>query len=235
MARWFHFFLILAAVTLNPTLTAARVARVVVDRRETILNGRTFGTAGPYEKIVGKTSFSFDPTNPKNTTIVDLSKAPRNADGLVEARANFMVLRPKNPVRGGGTALLEVSNRGGKTLLPYFNGGTWTRDPRLEAHLGDGFLMRLGLTIIWVGWQHDVPLRKELLRLHVPVATDGVSPIQGLVRSDWTVDRPTKTLPLGHRNHIAYPVSDPNHANNVLTVRDGRLTPRRTVPRREWR
>jgi len=61
MARWLHFFLILAAVTLNPTLTAARVARVVVDRRETILTDRTFGTAGPYEKIVGKISFSFDP------------------------------------------------------------------------------------------------------------------------------------------------------------------------------
>lgn len=151
MAKRLHSFLILAAVTLNPTLTAARVARIVVDRRETILNGRTFGTVGPYEKIVGKISFSFDPTNPKNTRIVDLNKAPRNADRLVEARANFMVLRPKNPVRGGGTPLLEVSNRGGKTLLPYFNGGTWTRDPRLEPHFGDGFLMRLGLTIIWVG------------------------------------------------------------------------------------
>ena len=235
MARWLHFFLILAAVTLNPTLTAARVARVVVDRRETILNGRTFGATGPYEKIVGKISFSFDPTNPKNTRIVDLNKAPRNADGLVEARANFMVLRPKNPVRGGGTALLEVSNRGGKAVLPYFNGGTRTRDPRLEAHFGDGFLMRLGLTIIWVGWQHDVPPRKCLLRLHVPMAREENRPIQGLVRSDWTVDRPTKTLALGHRNHIAYPVSDPNHADNVLTVRDGRLTPRRTVPRHEWR
>ncbi len=235
MAKRLHFFLILAAVTLNPTLTAARVARVVVDRRETILNGRTFGTAGPYEKIVGKISFSFDPTNPKNTRIVDLNKAPRNADGLVEARANFMVLRPKNPVHGGGTALLEVSNRGGKALLPYFNGGTWTRNPRLESHFGDGFLVRLGLTIIWVGWQHDVPPRKCLLRLHVPVAREGNRPIQGLVRSDWTVDQPTKTLALGHRNHIAYPGSDPNHADNVLTVRDGRLTPRRTVPRHEWR
>ncbi|MFQ5802511.1 MAG: alpha/beta hydrolase domain-containing protein [Candidatus Methylomirabilales bacterium] len=234
-SRILVFLCVLAAVILAPGLCAARVVRIVIDEREDVLNGRSFGTAGPYEKIAGNVSFVFDPINPKNTRIVDLEKAPRNADGLVEASANFMVLRPKNAVRGGGTALLEVSNRGGKALLPYFNGGTWTRDPRLQPHFGDGFLMRLGLTIIWVGWQHDVPLRKGLLRLHVPVARERNRPIQGLVRSDWSVDRPTKTLPLGHRNHIAYPVSDPNHADNVLTVRDGRLTPRRTVPRHEWR
>jgi hypothetical protein len=220
---------------LNPVVAAARVVRVVIDRREAILNGRALGTAGPYEKLVGNISFVFDPTNPKNTRIVDLERAPRNADGLVEASANFMVLRPKNPVHAGGTALLEVSNRGGKALLSYFNGGTWTLNPTLERDFGDEFLMRLGLTMIWVGWQHDVPPRRGLLRLHVPVAREGTRPIQGPVRSGWTVDRPTKTLPLGHRNHIAYPVSDPNHADNVLTVRDGRMTPRRTVPRREWR
>jgi hypothetical protein len=220
---------------LNTVVAAARVVRVVIERREAILNGRAFGTAGTYEKIVGKISFAFDPTNLQNTRIVDLEKAPRNADGLVEAWANFVVLRPKNPVPGSGTALLEVSNRGGKALLRYFNRATWTLDPRLEQDFGDGFLMRLGLTIIWIGWQHDVPLRKDLLRLHVPVATDGVTPIHGLVRSDWTVDRPTNTLLLAHRNHIAYPATDPNHPDNVLTVRAGRLAPRRAVPRREWR
>ena len=225
----------LISILLAPSLGAARVVRIVVDRREDVLGARPFGAVGPYEKITGTIYFALDPRNPKNTRIVDLEKAPRNADGSVEAWANFVVLRPKNSQRGGGTALLEVSNRGGMASLPYFNGGAWTRDPTFERDFGDGFLMRLGLTIIWVGWQHDVPRRKGLLRLHAPVATDEGRPIEGLVRSDWTVDRPTKALALGHRNHTAYPTSDPNHPNNVLTVRAGRLVPRRIVPRNKWR
>ncbi|MFQ5962362.1 MAG: alpha/beta hydrolase domain-containing protein, partial [Candidatus Methylomirabilales bacterium] len=226
---------VLTAVILAPSLCAGRVVRIVIDKREDVLNGRSFGTAGPYKKMTGKIYFALDPRNPKNVRIADLDKAPRNADGFVEAWANFVVLRPKNPEARGGTALLEVSNRGGKAALPYFNGGTWTLNPMFGRDFGDGFLMRLGLTIIWVGWQHDVPLRKGLLRLHVPVAREGSLPIQGLVRSDWTVDQSTKTLPLGHRNHIPYPVSDPNDPVNMLTVRAGRLMPRRTIPRREWR
>jgi len=170
-----------------------------------------------------------------NARIVDLRLAPRNVQGLVEAWAEFMVLRPKFPPPGGGTALLEVSNRGGTAALAYFNGAVGSAAPTDPAHFGDGLLMRLGLTVIWVGWQHDVPRRSELLRLHAPVATLGGEPIRGLARADWTVDVPTTTLALGHRDHIAYPVVDPDDSANVLTVRDGRLARRRPVPREQWR
>ncbi len=214
----------------------ARVVRVVVERREDVLDGRSLGPAGPYEKIVGKVYFAFDPDNPMNARIVDLDRAPRNADGLVEAWADFMVLRPKRPVPGGGVALLEVSNRGGKAVLPYFNGATRSLDPTAPDEFGDLLLMRLGLTIIWVGWAWDVPHRDGLLRLHVPVAVgEGGAPIEGLVRSDWVIRRPTRVLYVGHRSHVAYPVADPDDPRNALTVRDGRLAHRRVVPRSEWR
>jgi hypothetical protein len=214
----------------------AEVVRIEIESREDVLDGRPFGTAGPYEKIVGVIYFAFDPGNPMNARIVDLALAPRNADGLVEARANFVVLRPKNPVPGGGIALLEVSNRGGKASLRYFSGASSSLDPTDPEHFGDGLLMRLGLTVIWVGWQHDVPLREGLMRLHVPIAVgeDGRS-LEGLVRADWVLDRPTKTLHIAHRNHVAYPALDPDHPDNVLTVRDGRLAQRSAVPRSEWR
>jgi hypothetical protein len=89
---------------------------------------------------------------------------------------------------------------------------------------------------MWVGWQFDVPLREGLLRLHVPAALslDG-TPLEGLVRADWVIDSETQTLHIGHRSHIAYPVAYPDHPDNVLTVRDGRNAPRRTVPHDEWR
>jgi len=206
----------------------------MVESRQDVGGGRAFGAAGAYEKIAGAVQFALDPRDPANARIVDLSRAPRDAAGRVVATANFMVLRPKNHPRDRSVALLEVSNRGGKALLPYFAGGTWRSDPVTDADFGDALPLRLGLTIIWVGWQADVPSLDGALRLDAPVATDDGRPIEGLVRSDWTVDERVPTLPLGHRGHRPYPVADPEHADNVLTEREGRLLARRVVPRDQW-
>jgi hypothetical protein len=227
--------LALSALLAYPAIASTEVVRVVIERREDVLGGRPFGAFGAYEIIVGQVYFLFDPANPSNAQIVDLDKAPRNADGMVEAQANFMVLRPKDASNGRGTALLEVSNRGGKASLSYFNFAARSPNPVSEEDFGDGLLMQLGLTVIWVGWQWDVPLREGLLRLHVPVATDGENPLEGLVRADWTVDRAATSLALGHRNHVAYQASDAADPRNILTVREGRTAPRVTVPRDQWK
>jgi hypothetical protein len=227
------FFLLAGSAT--PLGLWAEVVRVIIDERVDVLGGRAFGSVGAYEKIVGRVFLVFDPANPLNARIVDLAKAPRNAEGLVEAWANFMVFQPKDRSRGSGTALLEVSNRGGKAILSYFNGARGSRDPAADEHFGDGLLMRLGLTVMWVGWQHDVAEEADMMRSYLPVASDGGTPIRGLVRADWTVDRPVSSLGLGHRANLPYPVADPEHPDNVLTVRDGRMAPRRVVPRSQWR
>ena len=213
----------------------AEVSSVDIESRTPVLEGAPFGSAGPYEKLRGIVRFRLDPRNPHNAAIVDLDRAPTDQEGLVEAWADLLVLRPVDPSLGSGTALLEVSNRGGKASLAYFNRARGSSDPVSAAHFGDGFLMRRGLTVIWVGWQFDVPEQADRLRLHVPTARGGGDPIEGLVRSDWVVDQPTRTLALGHRNHVPYPVVDPDHPDNVLTVRDGRLSPRRVVPPAQWR
>jgi hypothetical protein len=207
---------------------SAEVSRLVVTARQDVLGG-------DYEKLAGAVELELDPTHPANTRIVDLDRAPRNARGRVEASADFMVLRPRRPPVRGSAALVEISNRGGKAALPYFNRAPWTLDPTTDRDFGDGFLMRQGLTLIWVGWQFDVPREPDLLRLRAPIAGGGTQPIEGLIRSDWTVDEPTTTLPLAHRHHLAYPVADPGHADNVLTVRSARLGPRAIVPRDRWR
>jgi hypothetical protein len=224
-----------AYIVLLPILASAEVMHIEVESREEVLGGKTFGVVGAYEKLAGKIYFALDPTSPMNTRIIDLDKSPRHAEGRVTAWANFMVLRPKPQTKERRGALLEVSNRGGKASLAYFNGAGYSLNPSSPEHFGDGLLMRQGLTLIWVGWQFDVPLQPGLLRLHAPVATDGGEPIQGLVRSDWTIDETTTTLPLGHRGHIAYPVVDTVHPDNVLSERDGRLSPRRIIPRDQWR
>ena len=227
----------LAALLVFAQPLRAGVLRVDVETRTVLLGGQAFGEHGPYERLTGRILFGFDPANPMNARIVDLTRAPRNADGLVEAWANFVVLQPVDPARGRGVALVEVSNRGGMFSPRYFNRArTATLAPDDPDAFGDALLMRLGLTVLWVGWQFDVPERAGVLRLHVPHAEnpDG-TPIAGLVRSDWTVDEAVTTLALSHRNHRPYPVAAFDDPANVLTVRDGRDHPRTVVPRHRWR
>src|SRR4030095_4574954 len=188
---------------------------------EAAAGGRPCGTAGAYKKLVGVVEFKLDPANAANAAIVDLAGAPRDASGRVTASANFMVLRPKAMPRDRSVALLEVSNRGGKAMLPYFARAAWSTNLTTEAELGAALPWRLGLTPIWVGWQFAVPPRGGVLRLDAPVATDRGRPIEGLVRCDWTVDEIALTLPLGHRGHRPHPIADPQHPDNVLTARDG--------------
>ena len=227
--------ILLTTLLISSEPSIAEVVRVEVEERQDVLDGKSFGEPGAYEKLAGKIHFAFDPKNPMNARIVNIDKAPINEEGRVEAWADFMVLRPKDASRGSGVGFVEVSNRGGKASLRYFNRAGRGVDPVEEADFGDALLMRQGLTVIWVGWQFDVPEREHVLRLHVPVAKDGRKSIQGLVRCDWTVDQTVTTLGLGHRNHTPYALVDPKHKENILTERDGRLSPRRTVPRDQWR
>jgi hypothetical protein len=235
-ARWVLLLFSVLLVLVPTSGIESKVVRVVVDRREDLLGGRGWGEVGAYEKLIGRIFFAFDPGNPANGQIVDLEWAPRDGDGMVEAWADFMVLQPKDPAERRGVAWLEVSNRGGKASLRYFNRASsrdW--DPTDETDLGDGLLLREGLTIIWVGWQWDVPDREGVLRLHVPVARLPGGSIEGLVRADWTVDQDVDVLNLGHRGHRAYPPVSEDHRDHVLTVRDGRMAERQIIPREDWR
>ena len=100
---------------------------------------------------------------------------------------------------------------------------------------GDNFLLEHGFTLVWVGWEFDVPPGKELLRLYAPVATNNGQPIIGLVRSEWEGDKRVTTISLGDRAQIGYPVADPNYAENKLLVRDTINGERRTIARSKWK
>ena len=74
------------------------------------------------------------------------------------------------------------------------------------------------------------------MNIEIPIAKnkDGSS-ITGLVRADWTVDKESFHLSLGHGGNIGYPVSEKTSAKNVLTYRIGRDTERIVVPRDSWK
>jgi hypothetical protein len=217
----------------------ARVVRVTIDRRELIAGGASFGAGGQYERLVGRVYFAFDPTNPYDRRIVDLDRAPRNAAGEVEAWSEFVMLVPKDPSRRSGVTLVDVVNRGGMTVGVFQLGARRNGTPTDSAYYGDAFLLRRGYTVVMLGWQWDILPGSDGLHFTPPIAGDSAHPITGLVRSDITVDVPTRTIPLGHRvgtsQALGYPVSDTGDAANTLTVRDGPLGTRRTIPRSAWR
>ena len=168
--------LALITLLLCSQVAAASVTRLRIERRETVLDGRPFGAAGPYEKIVGKVDFALDPARPQNRGIVDLSLAPKNAQGLVEFSADFYLLKPIDPARGNGRLFYEAGNRGTKRILPVFQDAANSADPTTETEFGNGALMRQGFTLLWMGWQWDVPKAACGWRFPSPPTTGNRSP-----------------------------------------------------------
>ncbi len=190
--------------------------------------------AGAVERFSGDVHFTADPHAAVNRGIVDLDLAPVNARGLVEYSANFYVLAPKDPATRNGTVLVEISNRGGKALLQTFDFAKGSRAPLSGDELGDRFLLDQGFTLVWIGWEFDVPDEAGLMRLRAPVVTDHGKPIDGLVRSEWTGDDLVHTISLGDRTQVGYPVADPDDRANALYVRDRVDGPRTLMPRSAW-
>ena len=132
---------VLAAAWLSGQ-AGAEVIGVEVEERSAVLGGKKFGAVGAYERIVGTVRFAVDPQDAANARITDLKLAPQDADGRVLFSADFYVLTPKEPEKGSGTVLFEVSNRGGKGLLGL-NRASGSRDPQTQEEFGDGLLMEL--------------------------------------------------------------------------------------------
>jgi hypothetical protein len=213
----------------------AEVVRIEVKSRADVLAGKPFGSAGPYEKLSGTIYFAVDPRNSANQIITDIDRAPTNAAGKVEFSSDFYLIKPKDATKGNGTLLYEVSNRGGKSMIGFFNRGSGSLDPQTEAEFGDGFLLQQGFALLWVGWQFDPPMKAGLVRVYPPIARepDGRS-IEGLVRSNFVPIEKTTQASLADRDHIAYKVSNPEDSANVLTVRDSVEGAPRTIPRDQW-
>ncbi len=227
-----RFFVL--ALCLASAIPAA-VLRVELSERSDVLAGKSFGAAGPYERMIGKVFFAVDPKLPANRIICDIDKAPRNDNGLVEFSSDVYVLKPRDPKNGNGAVLYQVSNRGGKGMLTTFDYAKSSADPRTEADFGDNFLLERGYTLVWLGWQFDVPRNNDLMRLYTPIARDGDSAITGPVRSEIIVDKKEYSHSLSDRNHVPYPPVNPDDPKLVLTVRDHNDSTRRPIPRGDWK
>ncbi len=231
------------ALSLSASLAEARVVRFVVEQTRQFAGGMSFGDVGPYERLDGTAYMEVDPTDPLNAVIVNLDKAPRNANGMVEFSAPFFILKPVDMTKGNHKLFYGINNRGNKQTLGYFNyvpSGPGINNPLTAADAGDGFLMRLGYTIVDAGWQGDVAPGGNRLFPNFPVATqpDG-SPIVAAVRieySDRTIPHAgTFTLTLeGSQSFRSYETADTDTTHSTLTVRASVNGVKVPIPSDHW-
>jgi hypothetical protein len=202
-----------------------------VSTRALVLDGQPFGAAGAYEKVAGTLRFAVDPDHPVHATICDIERAPRDARGRVAFAADFAMLRPVDPARGNRGLLLDVPNRGRKVALGMFNSAVRVPDPTTAEDFGNGFLMRHGWTVAWIGWQADVPRRDGLMALDVPRAGEA----GGLVRCEFRPNAPADVLPMADRYHIPHPAAELDDPTARLLVREHIGAPATALPRTAWR
>lgn len=221
--------------------TRAEVVGVTIATRTPVADGRAFGSRGAYEQLTGRIEFAIDPADPHNRGIVDLEYAPRQTDGRVHFSADLFVLQPTDTAKGNGVLLFEVANRGNKELAGMFNRDAG--DPAVGGGLGDGWLMREGYTIVWVGWQADLPDSASrdggrLLRLSAPgPALPSNPPIQP-VSVDIIVNEARAESVLTDspsRPPVRYQPAEMASAGDTLTVRDRFWDQGRVIPRDTWR
>ena len=226
-----------------PNTSHARVVRFVVEQRRSFAGGAQFGSTGAYERLDGRAFLEVDPSDPLNAVVVNVDKAPRNARGMVEFSAPFFILKPVEMARSNHKIFYGINNRGNKQSLGYWNyvpAGPGINNPITAADAGDGFLMRLGYTVVDAGWQGDVAPGDNRLFPDFPIAKqpDG-SPIVARVRieySDRTIPLAgTYTLTLeGSSSFTSWPTSDVNTAHSTLTVRETIAGPKVTIPSDRW-
>jgi len=228
-----RLFLVLAFPFSVPSLDA-RVTRVEITSRADVLEGKTFGDAGTYERITGRVFFSIAVFNIHNQRIVDLANAVNLQNGEVEFSADFVAIRPKDPAKSNGTMVLENPNRGHSRILSLVDGG----DEDLSHSAGDAWLLRNRFTVAALGWQWDAT-GPNTLRLYAPIAKNHGKAITGLLRGDIMLSAAADEISLGHVmpgsiGGTEYPVASPDDPRNTLTVRDTREGKRRVIPRSGW-
>ncbi|MBI4499111.1 MAG: hypothetical protein HY689_14575 [Chloroflexi bacterium] len=206
------------------------VTRLDLVARAPVARGAPFGEAGPYELLRGTLHFAVDPRHPDHQVVTDLALAPTGPDGLVHFASDFLVLKPVHPAPGG-RLLYDVVNRGNKTVLRAFNNaGGPDRDG--EPDLGDGFLLRRGFTVVFCGWQADVPAGG--IAIAVPEAQDEGGRLRGQTFIQYQFNRPERAVLLSDRNHRPLPAGDLADPTATLTVREHPDAPPQVIPRSAW-
>jgi len=211
-----------------PVKALSRVTRLDITSRRPAFGGRSFGTAGAYEILIGRAHAFADPKAAQNVVIVDIDKAPRNAAGLIEYSFDIQILKPVDLSKGNGVLLYEVSNRGRGQLYAAYNEGGLGYE---ADNAGTGFIMNAGYTYVMSGWgagPNGNATNPPQVWADLPIATKSGLPITGLSMEEWM-----EPASAGF-GKLSYPAATLDQGKATLTYREHQDDPRRTIPATQW-
>ena len=209
-------------------------------RSEPYLAGVAFGETGAYQRIDAVARYAVNPSHPANFGITDLHLAQTNENGQVCFDGDVTLLLPVNKAKANGALLLEAPNRGHPLALRSFNRAPFDQIPSDVIEPGDGFLMRHGWSIAFVGWQWDVPRCSHRLGLRAPMVSpsrlDAPSEMQLRIQPDV----PTDVFELTDQhvgavgNHTPIPPFQSDDLSARLMVRDYLWDEPEPIERSRW-
>ena len=196
----------------------------ITERVRPAFGGRSFGSIGQYELILGRAHGLADPLSPRNSGVVDLRLAPRNSQGLVEYSFDVAFIKPVDSAKGNGVAILEVTNRGRPILQTSLLRGNG--DVRSDAGAGEASIFEQGYTVVWTGWQADIAPGPGVLTASFPIATQLRGPVTGVVRDEVALDGsagaqipPVAADARAFEVTLYYPLADPSGPPPQVRVR----------------
>ena len=215
----------------------ARITRIeIATVQSPTFEGASFGTAGRYEKLIGRFFGEVDPNDPLNAPIADIKLAPRNARGMVEYSGNLLIIRPVDPTKGNHRLLFEINNRGNILSFGLLNDAAKnSNDPSTAADAGNGFMMRQGYTLVSSAWDAVSGRRPDIgggpFVLDAPIARnpDG-SDIVGPSLEEFVIDDDKTSV-----EALTYPAASLDTAKAVLTYRAQVEDQPIPVPADQWR
>ncbi|HUF76689.1 MAG TPA: alpha/beta hydrolase domain-containing protein [Longimicrobiales bacterium] len=205
--------LALLALLSLATQAGAQIHRIEIqDVESPALDGRSFGSVGPYERLRGVAHGAVDPDDRRHEGIANLALAPRNADGRVEYSTTFEIYRPVDMRRWNRAIYHTVPNRGG-------------------AGAGEDVLLERGFALVRVGWQGDIAQTETNIVAHLPVARrpDGSS-IVGPAMEEF-IFNDAERVSVGR---LTYEAASLDPARATLTVRHDQTSARATPPDLRW-
>ena len=126
------------------------IRRIVITKRHAAFGGTSFGSAGPYEMLVGTAYGELDPKAPMNSGIVNLQYAPVNDRGHVEYSVDITILKPIDIDKGNGRLIYDVLNRGHEKALSDLNLSKFSSiGPDEVSDPATAYIMKLSLIHIY--------------------------------------------------------------------------------------
>jgi hypothetical protein len=210
------------------------ITKIEITKRQPAFGGASFGSAGPYEMLIGTAWGELDPKDPTNTGIVNIQYAPVNARGHVEYSMDITIMKPVDINKGNGRLIYDVVNRGHEKALSDLNLSAFNSTGPGEVNdPATALLMKRGYTVAWSGWEAEdsaETAKAGLLKAKFPIATRDGKPIVGMSREEFS------SIPAApsFTRMLTYPAAKLDQSAATLTVREREEDPRKPLPASSW-